>query len=286
MHTAYLVLAHAQPRHFGRLVRAIAGDGDAVFAHVDRRVDIEPFQSAASGSDVRFLEKRIAVRRFDFSQVAATLALIEAAFAAPERYGRFVLLSGADFPVKPRTAIRKAFASDREFLRVDVRSGPRPFTLGRRRLLVPGLRGLVQTLLGLMPRRTYGGSPIYGGSQWWALTRPCVEFVLGFVRSHPDYIRFHRFAPVPDESFFHSIVKASPFAPAISQDYSGGTKPGPEDANVYGAHYIDWAAAREAGPKVLTTADLPALRTTPALFARKFMEPESDEVVAELEEIL
>lgn len=286
MTVAYLILAHSQPGHLGRLVGRLDDGRDHIFVHVDLRVGIRPFlESLPPGPAVHVLHNRIPVHRFDFSQVRATLRLLETAQRHPAGFERFVLLSGADFPVKGRRGIRAAFAGGKEFIRVDARSGPRRPTLGRRRILVPGLRAGLQWILNRMPARQFPGLPLCSGSQWWALTRPCAEFILDFVRAHPEYVRFHRFASVPDESFFHSIVKASPFSDAISQDYAEGGLPLPEN-NVHGAHYIDWTAAQAAGPKVLTGEDLPSLLATDALFGRKFLEPASSRLVLALDEII
>jgi hypothetical protein len=52
----------------------------------------------------------------------------------------------------------------------------------------------------------------YFGSQWWALTDPCVTAILEFIRNRPDFVRAYRSVYAPDEHFFQTIVAHSRFA--------------------------------------------------------------------------
>jgi hypothetical protein len=74
----------------------------------------------------------------------------------------------------------------------------------------------------------------------------------------------------------------SPFAGKISHDCDRGTASGDD----YGAHYIDWFAPGTIVPKVLVESDLPKLRGSQALFARKFDEVRSQRLLKLLEEEL
>src|SRR5262249_455348 len=102
-------------------------------------------------------------------------------------------------------------------------------------------------------------------------------------REHPSYLRYLRFVDVPDEVFFHSIVKASPFAKALSYDFEmpGGQFVQRVD-RVYGCHYIVWGTGT-GRPKVLDITDLAALRGSRAWFARKFEEVPSRMVLEQID---
>jgi hypothetical protein len=301
---AYLILAHHQPSHLAHLVQALDGPGARVFIHVDRKADMAPFARAVpTHARVHFLSgpARVAVSWGGYSVVQATLNLLRAAVAAQARCARYCLLSGADFPIKPAAHIREALGTDTEFLRVDRRLSPawgdrhtrraRYLHLYDHRLFnprrspFPRLRRGAEVILRCLPRRARPGLPLYQGAQWWALTDACVTHILAFVDAHRDYVAFHRFTGVPDETFFHSIVKRSPFAGRISHDLEGAAPPRESlAANEHGCHYIDWDTPDRGEPRVLDLSDAPALLRSRALFARKFAEGRSDALRLRLEE--
>jgi len=284
---AFLVLAHDQPAHLARLVGALAGDGVRFFVHVDGKIDVEPFRARLGGrADVVFVADRVAVHWGGFSLVRATLALLDAAAGS---FARYCLLSGADYPIKPRAEVLAALDDERgEWLHVGRTLGPgepqrvyverwhwndapllnpREVPAGAvarraRRLLRPLVARLVAAL---PPRRFPGGLVPHKGSQWWALSRGSVAWMRAWLRAHPEYVRFHEHVHCADEIFFHSLVMASPFAGEVGARRS---------------HYVDWVDDR---PRVLDERDWPALAASPALFARKFDETRSRALLARLD---
>jgi hypothetical protein len=132
---------------------------------------------------------------------------------------------------------------------------------------------------GLFRRRIYDEIPLYQGSQWWALTRPCVSHVLGFVQENPRYVRFLRYTLMPDEVFFQSIVKSSPFGDRISHDLPRSGPPSPAERHDHGTTYLDWNIAGAAHPKILSLADFGALARSHCIFARKFDEALSTDLL-------
>lgn len=119
----FLILAHHQPEHLGRLVSALNDPRHHFFIHIDAGTDSAPFMAAirSEHENVHFLEDtcRLGIRWAGFNIVRATLRLIEKAWAHPTVFDRFCLLSGSDYPVSPMERIRRDLASDREFIRAD-----------------------------------------------------------------------------------------------------------------------------------------------------------------------
>lgn len=296
MKVAYLIIAHNQPGLLARLVRALDCEWARFFIHVDAKADLAPFRDLLQRCDnVIFLwgEQRVKVYWGGFSQVQATLNLLEAAEDSDGDFSRYCLLSGSDFPIKPLAAIKEQFASDREFMRIDRRLDMASEVSCRharaiRRyffLDLPLPRWIKLHLLsGWIPRSVYPGMPLYHGAQWWSLTGDCGRYLVRFVREYPSYSSFCRHVLAPDEIFFHSIVKHSPFAQSISHDFERAGKLAEFYAlNDHGCHYIDWNAQQKVLPKILTSQDLGALRHSKALFARKFDSIQSLELVQILE---
>jgi len=304
MKVAYLILAHQNPPQVARLIRTLSSEWAYFFLHIDRKTGLAPFTAVLpAGNHVHYLDgnDRVSVYWGGFSQVRATLNLLQTARNAGIGFHRYCLLSGADFPIKSNAALREAQGSEQEFMGVEQQLlAPQTafhseyvkryyfydhYLLNPRTAPVKRLSTLVDTVARQIPRRQYGTIPLYHGSQWWSLTRPCVEYIFEFLRQHPDYLRFHRYSLVPDEIFFHSIVKSSPFAAYLTHDFERASSPETcLPSHDHGSHYIDWQADG-ASPKVLDLSDWDALLQSRALFARKFEEPRSAALLTELEKL-
>lgn len=291
MNVAFLLMAHEQHSHLARLIRSLDGDWASFFVHIDRKSDLAPFEvTIPDQPNVVLLdgEKRVRTNWGGFSLVQAILNLLEATGSGERPFDRYCLLSGADFPIKSQAFIKREFDTSTEFLRVDRRLGRSDRNRHRRFVTryhfpdVPVPRRWVWTAASsLLPRRRYDGIDLYHGSAWWCLTDQCVQSILDFLRGNIGYSAFHRFTNAPDEIFFHSIVKRSPFSENISHDFEAGIES--TEPNEHGCHYIDWSAKKARSPKVLDMSDLEALLASKALFARKFDERVSRDLLDALE---
>jgi hypothetical protein len=289
-----------------RLIRALAGPRAFFFIHIDAKSALAPFEMLRDEPRTELLNDRVAVHWGGYSQVQATRRLLTQACSAKDRFRRYTLLSGADFPIKPREEIERVLLeSDREFLRIDrkLTGSPRndyhfasierihrndnpwfnryapPPKPGVPWLHTVTVRSFDFAARCLPRRRFVAGLTPYHGSQWWSLTDACVRYLQRYLDVHPEYERFHRSVRAPDEIFFHSIIKSSPFAAAISHDFEAG----PMAPNDHGVHYIDWNSPGVSLPKVLDLPDQEALQQSSALFARKFDVGQSAALIAALE---
>ena len=301
---ACLLLTHDCPGHVARLVRALDCEGVTFFIHVDRKTDAAPFIAAVPpGERVVYLDvdRRVDVYWGGYSIVAATLNLLKVARKSSRSFTRYLLLSGSDFPIKHSEQILAALRDPAiEYLRLDRRIDPSQDDLFARRVKylhaydhprfnprsAPARESHNAAEEGLraIPRGRYPGLPFYQGSAWWALTHDCVSFILAYLSDHPEYEAFHRFTSTSDEIFFHSIVAASPFRNRLSHDYVT-EKPRSDAANDHASHFIDWLTPGVELPKVLDMSDWSRLQRSRALFARKFREPVSTELIQRLEEL-
>ena len=286
MQIAYLILAHHQPNHLARLIRALDGPECSFFVHIDAKADEAMFRARVAGmGKVAFVKQRQEVNWGGYSMIQATLALLAVARESGRSYDRFSLLSGSDFPIKPNAQILSDFGSAKEFIRVD------------RRLALAGADyhdtyvsfywfmdakdQRLMRLSGRMPRvKPLEYEPLYQGSQWWALTRDCIDYVLRFVATNERYCAFFQETQCPDEIFFQTIVKQSPFASRITHDFETASDPVAfETCTEAGCHFIDWYTPSPTRPKVLDLQDFDRLVKSKCLFARKFDEVRSRELI-------
>jgi len=294
MKLAYLILAHHQPMLLARLVDRLLGRGVHAFVYIDGRSDIRPFREACSaldnpwlGENLHFIEDRRRVAYMGFSTVEAVLRLMDQA-AASERFKYYTLLSGVDYPVKPREVIRNFFAEANQELIVYWKLADRPSWLHKvehyyfcdwipvRGLLRPNLRDLrkanrylpyvywkmFRKLQERVPKRKFPFPDMepYGGSQWWSLTHEAVQFVLKFVREQPRFSRFYRYTHCPDEMFFQTILlnsELSENAIHFERYHRWSTKTLDEEKTdssripegSFNMRYIDWSGPPSGAPR-------------------------------------
>jgi Core-2/I-Branching enzyme/Glycosyl transferase family 2 len=263
---AYLIVAHHQPKHLNRLIRALNQEVSYFFIHIDAKAHLPSFQAVVSQFDnVIFVSNRVTVEWSKFSVVQAVLNLIQAAVISGHSFRYFTLLSGADYPVKHRQVIAtRLLNSNRQYMRIDRRLTRDP----------ENTHGYL--LRNLPPGRYFGNMIPYHGSMYWSLTADCIRFMLDFINRNPGYLDVHRHVSIPDEVFFHTLVKHSPFADAITHDFSAGSYP---NHTHHGNHFIDWAGLRKRDYLTLHECDFEDLLTCDALFARKFDEYKSSKLL-------
>jgi hypothetical protein len=225
--TAYLVLAHTDPRQCARLTRALLADREAhIFLHVDGKSKLD-FSSVLSldAARVHWVANRYTVTWGGFSMVRATLAAIEQALSSPVEFDYLVLLSGMDYPIHHPEAIRD-FVRSRPYRqhinRVDVRASPEHylqvashFDFRDAWLPYPTLDKVLRKACTLALRpvsRSLPAGMVCTGSSWWAITDECARYVLDVARNQPEYEKFFRFVLASDEYYFHTVIQNSRFA--------------------------------------------------------------------------
>jgi hypothetical protein len=292
VNVAYLVLAHNTPRHLGRLITALSTSSSNFFIHVDKKSTADDY-SSIRGDNVRFTPERIPVFWGDFSVVEAILIVLRTALADRRHFDRFVLLSGADHPLRSASYIEAFFEGNRDKEFIDLVAMPcdaagKPMY----RLTTYVLRPLNKRTLARVPRQILMKTRLlpsrrdyrpylrelnpYGGATWWALSREACDFILAFTREREEVVKFFKNTLLPDESFFHTILGNSYLSPRVVRgltyaDWSAG---GPHPAYISEKHLAFFESTTSFTPDGLFGAG-------EMLFARKFAE-ESDELVARL----
>ena len=295
MKIAYLILAHDNPRHLRRLIRALTSASSKFFVHIDGKSDMRDF-SGIDADNLSFSEKRIAVYWGDFSQVEATLVLIRQALADPCRFDRLVLLSGTDYPLHSPSHIESFFDRNRasefmDLVQMPSESAGKPIsrlTQFKPRPYQPVMARITRKaleLIGAIPRerdyRKYLGTLIpYAGSVWWALSGDACGMIQTFADKELAMVNFFKNTHCPDEMFFQTVLGNSPFGSRMVQSLT----------------YTDWSAGGSR-PAYITEKHLDFFQTTSSidldgaygggeiLFARKFTD-DSEGLVTRLEKLI
>jgi hypothetical protein len=262
---AYIIRTHRAPEQLERLVRRLATPTSRFLVHVNSSTDAAVYDEMRRRLDdvgsVRWVP-RVRCYWGGWSLVEATLSAIDTAVAEGTDFDHAVLLTGQDYPLRATAEIESFFARHpgTSFLH----HFPLPTTHwsyeddGLARIRYWHFERIrIRTHLARIPlvRRPFPvGYRPYGGMALWALTRDAVAHMHAVAARDDRFLRFWRHTKMPDELFFQTVLLNSDLAPTIRNE------------NLW---YMDWSSGG-AHPEILTRDDLPAMRGSDKLFARKF----------------
>jgi hypothetical protein len=216
MKIAYLMLVHSNPHLQKRAIETLSSDGCGFFVHVDAKSDIRQF-SGIRDEHVTFIEPRIPVYWGEYSQVQATMRLIQGALDCPQGYDYFVFSQGSDYPLRSGKYIQRFFAENRESEFLSLVKMPAPgFPLSKiNKLRYPSEKPLwrfaarAMGKLGLA-RRDYRkhlrSLQPYAGDACWALSREACRYLVEFSAQNPHVEQYFQNTLTSDEVFFHTIL--------------------------------------------------------------------------------
>ncbi|MFV0311451.1 MAG: beta-1,6-N-acetylglucosaminyltransferase [Dysgonomonas sp.] len=217
MKVCYLILAHNNFRHLDRLINALNGADCTFYIHLDRKVVQE---YVPQHKNVEIIPERIDINWGGFSMVEATLALMKRGMEYSPDADYYVLISGVDYPVRSKEFLYQQLEKGKEY--IDIAPVPVPFKpleryeyyyfdYDRRNLKYCHPKFLAEVLLKKLKIKRKAPFRVYAGTQWFALTRECVQYILTTVREDKRYTDFFLHTLVPDEAFFQTIIGNSPF---------------------------------------------------------------------------
>ena len=277
---AYIILAHQLFPQLSRLVASLQSSSAHFFVHVDRRASrrfadfaqTEDGSSLLSNPSVTMVEPREKVVWGGFRMVEAGLRACEMALRMPS-VQRFKLLSGQDYPLKSTGEIEAFLLSSPgvSYLTGERVTGGWLMVLARYRWFIdhvrvwkPALMLLVlQMKLGLA-RKIPEELELHKGSMWWALSRQAVEYVHDALRERAGLKPYFRYAGIPDETMYPSLLLSPSFNGRVVQD------------NLL---FEVWERPGDPHPRILGKGDLEQMLNSSKLFARKFDERVDGEVL-------
>jgi hypothetical protein len=291
LNLAYIILAHKNPAQLARLVERLGAENTVILIHIDKKVDAAPFMQALANSCatrecLRFIP-RSSIYWGEWGMIEATLNGLRLALEEQPEVDYIFLISSQDYPIKSQEAIQKYLIDNLgksflSFSRMPVQDwnwgadgGMDRLThyylrLGKDRWAYPPLeeppKGVRYFLLSLLfkillplPRKQPASLAPYGGATWWTLHRRAAKYILDFIHLRPDYMKFHRYTEIVDETFYQTILCNGPAeisAELVNNDL----------------HFIDWSRKDEnkGHPEIISMKHRQALLESDALFARKF----------------
>jgi Core-2/I-Branching enzyme len=223
MSIAYLILAHSGLGFLNRLIASLNDDNCTFYVHVDRK---EGNNYASDLTNVRVLSDRSDVNWACYSQTQAEIKVLQQAIKSNCDY--YILISGSDYPIRPKQFLYELLASGNEFLSTcKVPTEHKPLSRFEsyyfdynRRARSAKTYSLRFAEAALRIARTKKQVPfeLYAGSSWFALTRAAVTHLLTTLEEDPSYERFFRTCLCSDEAMFHTILANSRFKDRITHN--------------------------------------------------------------------
>ena len=289
---AYILSAYRDAPHLVRLIGALDSNAD-FYVHIDLKADIHPFEELLQDR-VTFVPRHW-VSWGGWAQVEYQKELLAAVLRSGVEYDRVVCLSGQDYPLWSNEHIHRFFQEhkDTEFIMgMNLTCSSNVKQQGKivnyhffrdlkwknlwwKNKFIVVSRSLMEVLpVKKRPVVVLDGkdAEVYFGSDYWALTLPCVRYVYERLCTEKEMERYFKTCFVPSELCIQTLVFNSPFAKRALL-YQGESYPGLHGLTPL--HYI--AYGKEIG--TMTLKDLSVLQQSGKMFCRKVVSGLSDRLV-------
>jgi hypothetical protein len=262
MRFCYLLLLHQNFAQALRLIRRLARENSSFVIHIDSSAPESSLATLRSQlADCKVTYARAVRSRWgSYRQALAIVRCIESAVRDAAPVERYLLLSGQDYPIAAQQDIEDFFAADPQAeyleafpLNVTDAAAPgwSPYFRFRRYHLWVGRHHRPVPLV----RKGLPPLPLYHGSTWWALTRTALLYLAEQFKSNQRMRRYMRSSFLVDEAYVPSLMMSSPYAARVTG---------------HNVTYARWTPTSGPHPTILRESDVPALRSSGKLFARKF----------------
>lgn len=298
MKIAYLILAHTDPLQLKRLVTSLyVSDSTFFFIHIDAKQNICPFQTALQNiPNCIFIKKRITVNWGGYSLCMAEKELLKESIRFNPICDRFILLSGLDYPLWSNTEMLDEYSKNPNKLYIkayNLSSINEPKKIPQRiqtyhfrdlsfpnatlrKYIIAGLMRMMN-VLPIKKKRTIQFDNkiwnIWGGSQWFNLTRECAIYVLSVMKNNKCVCKYFKTSLAPDELMIQTIIFNSSYKVYAEAFDENGVYPGLVDTSY--THYIEYNGAQ----KVFTENDFEKLIMSQKMFCRKIQTGKSEKLI-------
>ena len=266
MKIANIIIFHDDPQGVERILKAMQHPGCSFYLHLDKKVEISPYEYLAEYPRTFFVKDRKSVRWAGYSQLEAIMATIGQIMESGVQYDFINLLSGQDYPIKPIEHIYNFLADNlgSSFLMSET---PPSYWWGEAISRFqkyhfidygfPGKFRFGNVLSAILPERKFPlALQLYGGpnAAYWILDINAACYVHKFLTSKESKKAFFKHTWGPDEFLINTLLMHSPFKhKIINENY----------------HFLDRSQGGSR-PKTLTSDDFEQLRNSSKFFARKF----------------
>jgi hypothetical protein len=290
----FVLLTHNKPHQAVRLVKRLSdmfGAPPIAWHHDFTQCNL-PLDSITKNASL--VRPNFQTGWAKFSVVEAMLSALKMLFESKNPPDWFILLSGADYPIKAAEKIAHDLSTSQYDVHIHhekicfdnyERDWQRlcyerycsakfrvPF-INRRLKLTKRTVTISHPLVAAAFHPFSKEFSCFAGEHWFCANRLAAEYLIEFHRTKPALANHYRkldgYNIVPEESYYQTILCNSPHL-KISQNHW---------------RYIDWSPNEGSRPKTLLIEDLPKLHESTAHFARKFDADIDEKVLAALDDV-
>lgn len=270
MKMAIAIQCHTNSNQINRLINYFQDDDIDIYIHVDKKSNIK--DDLDIKKNVYIIKNRVDVKWGQFSQVEATLNILEEIKNSNCKYKYIHLISGQDYPVKSLQSFKDYFLyQSGEFIECShlpsdilVKRGEdrykvyypnwmidRPSKVFKRFIRILYREFILKTKI--LKRKNLDFEYFYFGSSWFSITNDCMEYILNLLNNKNNIVVFFKNTLCADEMFFQTIIMNSYLKNNVKSN---------------NLRYIDWSD-KKSSPKTLQIQDIKEAIKSEYFFARK-----------------
>ncbi|XP_076608009.1 xylosyltransferase 1-like isoform X2 [Chaetodon auriga] len=288
---AFVLVVHGRAsRQFQRLFKAIYHTSHYYYIHVDQRSNYlhrEVLSLTSLYPNVRVTPWRMSTIWGGASLLTMYLRSMEDLLKMADwSWDFFINLSAADYPIRTNEQLVSFLSKYRNmnFIKSHGRDNARFI---RKQGLDRLFYECDTHMWRLGDRKIPEGIAVDGGSDWFLVNRPFVDYV---VNSRDELVssmkRFYAYTLLPAESFFHTVLENSAHCETMVDNNLRLTNWNRKlGCKCQYKHIVDWCGC---SPNDFKPSDLPRFQqaSRPTFFARKFEASVSQEIINQLDSYL
>lgn len=287
---AFLMLAHKQPVLIERIVSKIEKENHYIYIHYDAKsMDFEAVKMISVKYKNVYLPERKRTSWGGFSLTSCIIENFSNMIDISNNYDYFHLISGQDYPCVSMSKFDMFFeeCSGKSFMRLDSEKETKENRKKKfkyrmenyffndeicNEFLGVKLYKIVNKLLKPIPRTYENMDTLWGGWNWYSLSRDTLIYLLNYIRKNPKYCDRFKHTICSDELIFATIVKNTDID--LNVDICNSLR------------FVEWNPKRQAEslPLLLTENELEDVVNSGAFFCRKVQLPESEKLLDKIDE--
>lgn len=291
MKQALLITAYKNPQHLIRLID-LFDDNFLIYIHIDSKSNFtnDDLLNLRRKSQVKFVSNKYRVQWGSINHLKAFLLLAEEAIK-DDSIEYVHTITGHDYPIKSAQEITRFMENNKGTLFIQNHKLPfdgwigggldrilyyqphdfmnvrvyRNYKIKERILSIQQNNGIKRGFPACFPVDKYGGLV------YWSIPIECVRYILDFNKKNPQYLRRFKYTYCSEEIFFQTIIMNSPYKSKVCDD---------------NLRFMVWEKRNGNNPANLDERDFDAIKSSNALFARKFEYPVSQNLLDKIDEEL
>lgn len=273
---AYLIIAHSQFDFLKLLLKNLDYELHDIYLMIDKKVKIDKsiFKNLNKKSNL-YIVPSVSINWGGYSQIYAELTLLK--HAVKRGYSYYHLISGTDFPLKRNEEIYKFFedSNKKEFIEVcrpinkkiiNERYSKYYFLQDYNNKMLSRINKFMVFIQKKLHLNRNKNENFFKGANWFSITDDFARYVL----SHEKKINhLFKYTFCCDEVFMQTLLMNSSFKKNLVN----------QETDFPNKRYTVWDQTHVSSPKILVLNDFKNIITSNCLFARKFDEIMSKELV-------